>query len=151
MAVFFFVCFVLFFVFGQMIRCEVEQTSEDFIGPGNKLADNLTPLTTGKEMKPLVQIYALPTGFFSEKNKIWCFVSLDVWMSLNTRVFIILFFTFTYFFCCCNICFVALQETEMEKLQKTTRVRIITVVRIMKPMEVFPVWFNLKLFTPIAC
>ena len=47
-----------------MIRCEVEQTSEDFIGPVNKLADNLTHLTTGKEMKPLVQIYALPTGFF---------------------------------------------------------------------------------------
>lgn len=76
-----------------MIRCEVEQTSEDFIGPMNKLADNLTHLTTGKEMKPLVQIYALPTGFifFSEKNKIWCFVSLDVWMSLNTRVFFVFF------------------------------------------------------------
>lgn len=49
MAVFLF----FFLLFDQMIRCEVEQTSEDFIGPGNKLADNLTHLTTGKAMKPL--------------------------------------------------------------------------------------------------
>lgn len=32
---------------------EVEQTSEDFVGPGNKLADNPTHLTPGKAMKPL--------------------------------------------------------------------------------------------------
>lgn len=40
-------------LFGQIIRCDVEQTSEDFIGPGIKLADSLTHLTTGKAMKPL--------------------------------------------------------------------------------------------------
>lgn len=40
-------------LFGQNIRCEAEQTSEDFIGPGTKLADSLTHLTTGEAMKPL--------------------------------------------------------------------------------------------------
>lgn len=72
----------VFFLFGQMIRCEVEQTSEDFIGPGNKLADNLTHHTTGKAMKPLTHWFrstpCLQDIFFSEKYKIWCFVPKDV-------------------------------------------------------------------------
>lgn len=41
------------FLFGQKIHCDVAQTSEDFIGPGIKLADSLTHPTTGGAMKPL--------------------------------------------------------------------------------------------------
>lgn len=77
--------FFFLLLFGQIIRCEVEQTSEDFIGPGIKLADSLTHLTTGKAMKHLRHWFrSTPCrqDFFSEKYKIWCFVPLDVCLFL---------------------------------------------------------------------
>lgn len=67
-----------------MILCEVEQTSEDVIGPGNKLADNLTHLTTGKDH---VRSTSCPQDFFSEKYQICCVIPLDVYvMPLHHRV-----------------------------------------------------------------
>lgn len=121
------VFFLFFFLFGQMIRCEVEQTSEDFIGPGNKLADNLTHLTTGKAMKPLRHWFrstpCLQDFFcfvFVKSTKYGVFVSLDACLLTHG------FYLPSLISLCllCNICFVALQETEMEKLQKMTKVKI---------------------------
>lgn len=82
------------FFFLIMIRCEVEQTSEDFIGPGNKLADNLTHLTTGKAMKPLRHWFrstpCLQDFFKMKSTKYVVFVSLDVCLSFYTRVCLLL-------------------------------------------------------------
>lgn len=70
-------------LFGQNIRCEVEQTSEDFIGPGTKLADSLTHLTTGEAMKPLRHWFRSTTWpqdfffFFSFWKKEGCLLPRD--------------------------------------------------------------------------
>lgn len=70
-----------------MIRCEVEQTSEDFIGPGNKLADNLTPShhwKSNEAFETLVQICALPTGFFFLKSTKYDVIPIGVcYVTLN--------------------------------------------------------------------
>lgn len=83
-----------------MIRCEVEQTSEDFIGPGKKLADNLTHLTTGKAMKPLRHWFRstpwLQDFFFLKSTKCGVFIPLDVCLSLYTRIL----FSFSHFLSC---------------------------------------------------
>lgn len=104
-----------------------------FIGPGNKLALNLTHLITEKAMKPLRHWFrATPCqqDFLSHPEFVqnMVFGSLDVCLFLTPKMFYTFapFSLFPPFFCCCNICFVALQETEMQKMK---RVRISTVFR----------------------
>lgn len=132
MAVWFFPSPILF---GQNIRCEVEQTSEDFIGPGTKLADSLTHLTTGEAMKPLRHWFRSTTWpqdfnffFLLEKRRVfgsawWMSVRLNQQFYLNS--FPVLFVVTTF-------ASVALQETEMENLQRMKRVRTITCRSLMK-------------------
>lgn len=104
-------------------RWEVEQTSEDFVGPGNKLADNPTHLTPGKAMKPLrVWFWSAPCqqDFFFLQKKVWIHCSCrDFFVS-----WVLLTLAFS-FICCFNLCFAALQETEIQGLQKMKRVSVV--------------------------
>lgn len=105
-------------LFAHVIELEVEQSSEDFVGPGNKLADKPTHLTSGKAMKNLsVSDLRLANRIFSPRKKppIHCICR----GFFDSRVLTLTVFPFI---CPFNLCFAALQETEIQDLQKMKRV-----------------------------
>lgn len=83
-------------------------------------------LTTGKineAFETLVQIHVLPKGFFflPLNRTTSYFIPLAVCLSAYVMV---LFTVIHFLFVVSTFCFLALQETEMEKLQKMKRVRM---------------------------
>lgn len=63
--------------------------------------------------------------FFSEKYKIWCYSNRCMLCHFKPGFY---FLSLISSVCCCNICFVALQETETEKLQRMKKVRNVLVL-----------------------
>lgn len=124
------------FLFGQNIPCDVAQTSEDFIGPGIKLAGSLTHPTTGGAMKPLRRWFrstTWPQDFFL--ILFFCFILWSVWFrAVDVCSFQLAFYlnSFPALVAVKTLSFIAPQGTEMENLPKMKRVSIFVCSRFMK-------------------